>query len=96
MAKVLLDPAFEFGPQHPGQVEEDGQGAQVERHPLVVGVVEGSFVGVPRGGARTLVLGVDVEVSVHPAERVQHVEADKLVGVAGIAPAMNHEISRTM
>ena len=39
LAKELHESALHHDPEHPGQVEQDGEEQEVERHPLVVGVV---------------------------------------------------------
>ena len=39
LAKELHEAALHHDPEHPGKVEQDGQEQEVERHPLVVGVV---------------------------------------------------------
>ena len=39
LAKELHEAPLHHDPEHPGQVEQDGEEQEVERHPLVVGVV---------------------------------------------------------
>ena len=39
LAKELHEAPLHHDPEHPGQVEQDGQKQEVQRHPLVIGVV---------------------------------------------------------
>ena len=74
LGEELHEPALHAEPDEAWHVEQDGPEYEVERDPLVVGVVDdgaGEAVLVP-ATAGTLVLGRDVECGVHQTVGVQH------------------------
>ena len=91
LAEELHEASLHDEPAHAGQVEEEGEDDEVERHPLVVGVVhDGDAVLLPllqrdapelhAGGAGALVGLGDVPGGVHPAVGVQHAPVNTVRG----------------
>ena len=75
LAKKLHEASLHHQPKHTRKVEQKPQKYEIERHPLVVRIIDDG-VGViilvpPRAG--TLVLPGDVPGAVHPAVGLQHI-----------------------
>ena len=74
-SKKLHESSLHHQPEHTRKVEQKPQEYEIERHPLVVRIIDDG-VGViilvsPRAG--TLVLPGDVPGAVHPAVGLQHI-----------------------